>query len=217
MRTNKSGMRIQSINRVQQCQYSHNLGFTLIELIIGIVVLSISFSVITSLVMPATVQSANQLQQVRAAELAQTVMNDILARSFDENSDHAGGIARCGEPSSNPCTAHNLLVSGNTGDLVSNDGESNRTLYDDVDDYLCINKADPENPEGLDCADLSKWGNTSFANDLYTGFRLIVDVFYDGDYDGVDDGRIANAKLIELRVIPPDGDAIVVTSYKVNF
>lgn len=193
-----------TINQHKQCLSSQ--GFTLIELIIGIVVLSISFSVITSLVMPATVQSANQLQQVRAAELGQTVMNDILARSFDENSDHAGGITRCGE-----------LIS--TCTLPSNlrDEEADRAFYDDVDDYLCINKADPENPENLSCADLSNWGNTSFANDLYAGFRVIIDVFYDGNYDGIDDGQIANAKLIRLRVIPPDGAAIVITSYKVNF
>lgn len=72
-------------------------GFTLIELIVGIVVLSISFSLLTSLILPLSEKSAKQLHQVRASELGQSMMNEILARAFDQQSDMAGGLVRCSE------------------------------------------------------------------------------------------------------------------------
>ncbi len=54
---------------------SKGRGFTLIELIVGIVVLSISFSLLTTLILPLSEKSAEQLHQVRAAELGQSMMN----------------------------------------------------------------------------------------------------------------------------------------------
>ncbi len=59
--------------------YSYNAyriktgGFTLVESIVGIVVLAISFSVLTALIYPIAEQSAEQLHQVKAAELGQSV------------------------------------------------------------------------------------------------------------------------------------------------
>ena len=44
-------------------------GFTLIETIIGIVVLSIAFSILTTLIYPLANQSAEQVHQIKAAEL----------------------------------------------------------------------------------------------------------------------------------------------------
>lgn len=83
-------------------------GFTLVEIIIGIVVLSISLSIISTLIAPAEQKSADQILQVKAAELAQSLLNDISSRAFDHNSDMAGGILRCGENkpdgSANPCS-----------------------------------------------------------------------------------------------------------------
>ena len=105
-------------------------GFTLIELIVGIVVLSISFSLIISLILPLSEKSAEQLHQVRASELGQSMMNEILARAFDENSDMAGGLVRCGENS--------VVCTGTTGEgsLGADVGETERSLYNDVDDYI---------------------------------------------------------------------------------
>jgi prepilin-type N-terminal cleavage/methylation domain-containing protein len=66
-------------------------GFTLIEIIVGIVVLSISYALLTSLIYPLASQSAAQIHQIRAAELGQSMVNEILGKAFDENSDMSGG------------------------------------------------------------------------------------------------------------------------------
>ena len=182
-------------------------GFTLIELIIGIVVLAISFSVITSLVIPTTIQSANQLHQIRAAELGQTLMNEILAKSFDENSDHVGGALRCGETGANACTS----TSAGTGNFGSDTGETSRALFDDVDDYhgLIESGTNIQNSEG------------STMGDLYLGYEVRVDVIYDSNYDDVADqtGDPVRwlAKRIKVDVVTPSQDTLTFSTYKVNF
>jgi MSHA pilin protein MshD len=70
-------------------------GFTLIEIIVGIVVLGVALMVITSALGPLYQRSADPWHQVRAAELGHSLLNEIMARSFDENSDRAGGEFDC--------------------------------------------------------------------------------------------------------------------------
>ncbi|REL36677.1 type II secretion system protein [Thalassotalea euphylliae] len=196
-------------NQLGKLQLKKTKGFTLIELIIGIVVLSISFSVITSLVIPTTVQSANQLHQIRAAELGQTVMNEILARSFDENSDHVGGIVRC---SSSTCSSAGAL--GPDGVIPNQETREN---YNDVDDFQCYDTSNPEQSFDLTCANLVNWGKAPYTSDIYRNFRVAINVFYDGNYDGINDNGYAVAKRIGVEVRAPDGEIIAFSTYKVNF
>ncbi|WP_427980905.1 type IV pilus modification PilV family protein, partial [Agarivorans sp.] len=66
-------------------------GFTLIELIVGIVVMAIALVVISSFLVPQARRSIEPVYQFRAAELGSSLMNEILSKSFDEQSDHTGG------------------------------------------------------------------------------------------------------------------------------
>ncbi|NQY62201.1 MAG: type II secretion system protein [Alteromonadaceae bacterium] len=174
-------------------------GFTLIELVIGIVVLALSFSIISTMILPTARQSAEQIHQIRAAELGQAILNEILAKAFDENSDMAGGEVRCGELST-ACTSED--------ELGAEEGSGNRDQFDDVDDYNGLNVI--ENPLGI--------GMT----ELYKGFSILVTVCNDGDYDGVcfaDDGNSDNktAKLITITVTTAQDYEITFASYKANF
>ncbi|WP_219598248.1 type IV pilus modification PilV family protein, partial [Aeromonas salmonicida] len=72
-------------------------GFTLIELIVGIVLLAVALTGILGLLINQAPQAVDPVQQVRAAQLAQRLSGEILQKSFDENSDHNGGRYRCGE------------------------------------------------------------------------------------------------------------------------
>jgi len=170
-------------------------GFTLIELIVGIVVLSISLSIISMLIVPAEQKSADQILQVKAAELGQSFLNDISSRAFDENSDMAGGLVRCGEPNdgSNPCTP-----SGNLGPEA---GETTRDLFNDVDDYDDYQLNFNANNEGL--------------HSSYTNFTIDVQVFYDGLSLGL--GNNMDAKRITVTITTPLGTAIEFATHKANF
>ena len=170
-------------------------GFTLIELIIGIVVLAISFSLLTSLILPLSEKSAEQLQQVRASELGQSMMNEVLARAFDHQSDLVGGLTRCGENATS-CTSDS--------NLGADSGENERSLYNDVDDYIDFNFTGESNALG-----------ENFVS-LYPGFNVAIAVCY-SNYAATCSSSIELAKLVVITVTTPNGFDFVFSSYKANF
>lgn len=177
-----------------------SLGFTLIEVVFGIVLLSISFSVLTNLIFPLATQSADQLHQIRAAELGQSMLNEISAKAFDENSDMAGGQTRCGEVGASNCSS-----------VMGNEEGDNRALFNDVDDYngLSVSGSSIENSLG------------ESLGDVYQGFSINVTVCNDKNYDGVcNDNSNANnktAKLINVVVATPLDFQISFSTYKANY
>ncbi len=182
--------------------YSTFKGFTLIETIVGIVVLAISLSVLTTLIYPIAEQSADQLHQVKSAELAQSVLNEIQNKAFDENSDIAGGRVRCGETSAPACTANNDL---------GVDGTESRTTFDDVDDYngLIYFPGNIEDSQGQ-------------LLNLYSGYAMEIKVCNDADYSGPDcegtpDANISTAKLIIVKITTPTDFELYFSTYKANF
>ena len=166
-------------------------GFTLVEVIIGIVMLAISLSIVSSLIAPTENQSADNLLQIKAAELGQSLLNDISSRAFADNSDMAGGRSRCGEPDIGACTEP-LGPDGAEG--------NNRMLYNDVDDF----KGYSTNANALDGS----------LGESYSSFTIEVKV----DYAGVELGLAdKDAKRITVIVTTPLGTAIEFTTHKANF
>jgi MSHA pilin protein MshD len=109
----------------------HEQGFTLIELIAGIVVIAIVTLVVTTGLGQLFRQSIDPWQQVRATEVGQSLMNEIMARRFDENSNVGNQYVRCSEGSGSCTTPAPCPSDGNT----PNAEEAQRKQFDDVDDY----------------------------------------------------------------------------------
>ena len=182
---------------------SRRKGFTLVEVIVGIVVLATALTIIPTLILPAATQSAEQIHQIRAAELGQSMLNEILSKAYDENSDMAGGFLRCGE-------------SGSTCSFVENEeaeeGKANRALFDDVDDYHGLSESGASIKNAL--------GETM--GSLYLGFEVSVSVCIDSDYNGCDDKDATGfdntvAKLIKITIKTPQDFSIHFASYRANF
>lgn len=76
-------------------------GFTLVELVIGMVVLAIAMLTMNTMLVSQSEDALEPLYRLRASQLGQNILQDILSRSFDQNSDHNGGYFRCGEIWSN--------------------------------------------------------------------------------------------------------------------
>lgn len=177
-------------------------GFTLIEIIIGIVVLSISLAVISTLIVPTEQKSADQIHQVKAAELGQSLLNDISSRAFDENSDMAGGRLRCGEPKpngdSNNCTDEDDF--GPDSGEIDGSGKKNRSLFNDVDDFHDYSAHLNANNQGLHSG--------------YDSFIVDVKVIYDGE-----SLELAHnlAKRITVTITTPLGTDIEFATYKTNY
>jgi MSHA pilin protein MshD len=167
-------------------------GFTLIELIVGIMVLTISLAIVSTLIAPAEEKSADNVLQIKASELAQGLMSDINSRAFDDKSDMTGGRVRCGEPNNvtNPCSAI----------LGPESGETNRNLYDDVDDFHGFSEQVNSTDDSIDGG--------------YSEFLINVSVIYAGADLGLANGL---AKRITVTVTTPLNTSIEFTSHKANF
>jgi len=172
-------------------------GFTLIEIIMGMVVLAIVMTIITGLLAPQARQSADPIVQIRATELGQALMNEILAKSFDENSDRSPPWNRCGDTGALACTT--IANPGfETGETRSN--------FDDVDDYngLILNDSDFKNSLNQD------------VSAYYKGFTATISVVYDGDFDGTTDTDI-KAKLITVSITASNNEVYGFSAYKGNY
>jgi MSHA pilin protein MshD len=179
--------------------YSRRIkGFTLVEAVVGIVVLAISFSILTTLIYPIAEQSADQLHQVKAAELGQSVLNEIQNKAFDENSDRAGGAVRCGELGTSCSTT------------MGSEGSESRATFDDVDDYdgleygSVYSQADIENSTGQTLTG-------------YSGYSMQITVDNDQNFNGSLAGNDQTAKLITVIITTPTGNNITFATYRANF
>ncbi|WP_017026448.1 type II secretion system protein [Vibrio rumoiensis] len=119
-------------NRTVSKPFARSNGFTLIESIVAMVVMGIAMTVLFSLFFPRVENSGLPQYQVRASALGQSMMNTILSRGFDDNSDPSGGIYRCDENDvnnkPNPCTTK---LGAET-----DKGETDASFFNDVDDYI---------------------------------------------------------------------------------
>ena len=182
---------------------SSQSGFTLIEIIVGIVIMAIALVYLSSVLSPQARKSVSPVMEVKAAELAQTLMNEILAKSYDENSDHDGSRWRCGESLSG------VTIPACTTAIGPEEGS--RMLYDDVDDfdsngvYLSVNQL-------LDSSGQS-------IGSKYPNFSVHIDVNYDapGFNGSVEDNSTAKRIDVYVRLPQSQGHEFIFTAYRGNY
>lgn len=117
-----------------------NRGFTLIEIVLTIVILGAVAGIMVPF-LNAIVHSPDPVIRERAISLGQGMMDEIMAKRWDEKTPLGGGPICSGE-SSDKGTRHSLVDNcANPGALTASaigedpGEESKRTDYDDVDDY----------------------------------------------------------------------------------
>jgi len=183
-------------------------GFTLIELIVGIVLLAVALTGILGLLINQAPQAVDPVQQVRAAQLAQRLSGEILQKSFDEQSDHNGGRYRCGEQVTgvtiSPCSSSY----GPDGS-----GESEPYTYNDVDDF----------DTGGSWKDVSIYTQTGavIANDEYRNYQIKIAVspvdFSDGTFQNTCKSPCSVGKRIDIQVRLPDQSVLDFSFYRGNY
>ena len=168
-------------------------GFTLIEIIVGLVTISASFVILTVIIFPQAQRSAEPILQARASNLGKAFLDEILGRSFDENSDRTGGAFRCGEDGID-CTAP---------DDFGPDGGEVRETFNDVDDFHELN-IPLENALGTDIAA------------QYANFQYAIDVCY-SDAVGNCSSSITQFKRVQVTVTTPLGQDFVFSGIRGNY
>lgn len=165
-------------------------GFTLIEIVVGLVVIAIVTLVVTAGMGSLFRQTVDPWQQVRATEIGQSLMNEIMARRFDENSNVGNQYVRCGEYDANDEKIECTLPIN----LGPDNGESQRKQFDDVDDYHDLR---------LNGAELS-----GSSPNRYNGFEASVRVTYK---------EKDKLKRITVIVTTPQGESIEFSAIKGNW
>jgi len=139
-------------------------------------------------------QSVDPWQQVRATEIGQSLMNEIMARRFDENSNVGNQYVRCGEFDANDEKVECTLPIN----LGPDNGESQRKQFDDVDDYHDLR---------LNGAELS-----GLSPNRYNGFEVSVRVTYKEENE--DESKL---KRITVTVTTPQEESIEFSAIKGNW
>tara|TARA_R110002033_G_scaffold6453_13_gene25309 strand:+ start:4123 stop:4707 length:585 start_codon:yes stop_codon:yes gene_type:complete len=193
------------LSKSQSCQHDHHQqrlqlsrrqrGFTLIELVIGMIVIGIAIVMITSMLFPQADRAAATLHRVRSAELAHSVMNEIWGKRYDQNTNPNGGVPACNSPEGSDCSY--ALATDGTPSLGPDDGE-NRDTFNDVDDYKDLN----ETAKMLD-------SSQTYAQ-AYPRYQLNVSVEY------LDPAAQAK-KLITVDVTTPAGEVITYQAVRSNY
>lgn len=194
-------------NRQPMKSHSKQKGVTLIELVIVIVILAIALYGVTTSLSGALSRSSDVIPQTRALALAQSYLDEILSKRFDEHS-----VPRGIPPCRTNCT--------DAVDLGLDGGETTRDEFDDVDDYDGLDEGF-EQATPLQDAE----GNTRSG---YDEFRVRVSVRYLELGGGGAEEDLAtepndltdaqDAKLITVTVShasEPDGWKF--SAYKANF
>lgn len=159
--------------------FRRQAGFTLIELIVGLVITAIALSALSVVFFSAPQRSVEPVLQIRATELGQSLMQEILAKPFDETTP-VGGLPAC--------------VACTDAASFGVDGGESRPGFDDVDDYHVYCRASAPYAAVVD-----PFGVTP---DDFENFRMSVCVTYDGNFDGVADAD-QRAKQVTVDVYPP--------------
>ncbi|MEZ9907372.1 prepilin-type N-terminal cleavage/methylation domain-containing protein [Vibrio sp. 10N.261.51.A3] len=190
-------------------------GFTLIESIVVIIVLGIAMVTITSFLTPQVASSAEPQYQNRSVALGQSLMNQILARGFDHNSDFNGGVMRCGDFGYSSCTAPDKL--GVDFDVDTGEQENTPATFNDVDDYIGCWYTDATESA---CVSSIKYPLANILDEniegSYANFRVEVSVLYDQNMDGINDNAIGTMKRVELQIFGGNNRYSVI-AYKGNY
>ncbi|MGY3862212.1 type IV pilus modification PilV family protein [Aeromonas lacus] len=201
-------------------------GFTLIELIVGIVLLAVALTGILGLLINQAPQAVDPVQQVRAAQLAQRLTGEILQKSFDEKSDHNGGRYRCGEtfngqfygdcscPVGVTCTQQPPApaIAGWLPSQYGPDGEPTPYAYNDVDDFDTAGS----------WRDASWFTQTSsgIGSDEYRNYQVKIAVsavdFSDGTFKNCT-APCSVGKRIDLQVRLPNQSVLDFSFYRGNY
>ena len=107
-------------------------GFTLIELIAFIVVIGLSLTTIGSVFQHSVIRIQDPLINSHLLSMAQSQLDEVLSRKFDENTP-TGGVPVCGSSDgSDPCAGIGLDLGEDLSAIATLDDVDDFHLYQDI-------------------------------------------------------------------------------------
>lgn len=188
---------------------TYQQGLTLIESIIGIVILGFALSVLISGVFTSSTTSHQATYQAQGAALGHSVMTDILSRQFDEHSDPSGGQYRCGEKDNDD----KLITCTET--LGREEIDLTSFSFNDVDDFIgCWGDLSICSSSNLPSYQLNQLIDVTSA-DEYKNFTVEIKVAY-VDVDG-GNTAITQFKKIDVTLYASQYAKYTFSAYRGNY
>lgn len=181
-------------------------GLTLIEMVITIVILAISLITLSSILSAGIGRSSDTTLELRSAALAQSYLDEILGKRFDENSNPRGIP---------PCRSNCTLFTN-----FGPDSET-RAQFDDVDDYNGLDEGEGQLTPLQDANGITRTG--------YDNFRVRVTVRYmdvgvSGEEESLavatndlDDNEDAKVITVTVNFLSSGTEGVSYSAYKTNF
>ena len=202
-------------------------GVTLIEMVIFIVIVGVAVTGVMSVYINVSRNSAVPMVKMRSIELAQSFLEEILLKAYDDNTPNGGGCVRY------PAGSSNCPVPGGAPDAASPtlatfgaEGES-RMNFDDVDDYHNLaycgnNTTDADALCTSPCQDITDDADNSLINE-YAGYTVCIRLSFAGtELNSVAPGTSTSvlaedAKRIDVIVTDHLNSRVVLSAYRLNF
>lgn len=181
-------------------------GFTLVELVVGIVVLAIAMMIMNTMLISQSKDALEPLYRLRASQLGQSIMQNVLSRSYDENSDHNGGFYRCDETWDILDPPELVTCTDETDYGPDGSGETSHPFFNDVDDFQTngfVKATDYGNVVG------DQLGGDDYAAQ-YTNYAVNIEV-------SLDQSRVFNMKKVTLTIKTPSNEEIMFSALKGNY
>jgi MSHA pilin protein MshD len=105
-------------------------GFTLIEFVVGMVLLGVACAGCLSLLISQKDAYRDPLVQQMSVQIFNKIRSEIIIRSFDENSEQGGGFYRCGE------SVNNIIMDSCKTSVGLDGSEKALGDFNDVDDFI---------------------------------------------------------------------------------
>ena len=214
--------------RLHLKQTRYQYGISLIELVIFIVILSVALTGITLIYINTTRYSADPMIRIRSIELAQSTLEEILLKAYDDATPVGGGCVRFTANSLCPVAAPPNPVAATEALGLGSEEGVNRPLFDDVDDYnnqlYCGDTVVPANTAcpALACQDMLDESGNDISTE-YSGLSVCIQVSFAGNelnaiFPGTGTNVSANdAKRIDVIVTDTLNSRIGLSAYRLNF
>ena len=176
---------------IRPVRTDRNVGATLVELVVSIVVISIGVAGILLVMNRNVSSSADPVVQHQAVAIAEAYLEEILTQDF------------CDPDNATPCTPPN--APGSAGCQVCPAKEGSRNLYDNVCDYNNTNDSPP----------VSLNQGSAPINSL-TGYTVGVKVFPDDALNGLA-GNQCQLLRADVTVAGPGGVTYTLSGYRANY
>ncbi|MBQ8707359.1 MAG: prepilin-type N-terminal cleavage/methylation domain-containing protein [Succinivibrionaceae bacterium] len=110
-------------------------GFTLVELVIGMVLLGIACAGSLSLLLSQKSAYRDPMVQQTSLQIINKIAGEIRIRSFDSKSDLGGGVFRCSEPVIDDFQLAECTTEAKYG-IDAGESASDIGTFDDIDDFV---------------------------------------------------------------------------------